>query len=100
MAATALLLVDDGLAQFHALATDVDTSRALARALDQRPDLPIVFPAERTAGVALLHGPRLRQPPPRTSPDKGFYHPGTPVDDAPGSPPDIWGVRRSGPVGA
>src|SRR5205085_2520652 len=51
-AAAALLLVDDRLAQFDALAADVD----VAGALDERPDVAVALAAEGTVCVAVATG--------------------------------------------
>jgi hypothetical protein len=48
-AASSLFLIENGLAQFDALATDVDVTWAF----DERPHVAITLAAERTEGILL-----------------------------------------------
>jgi hypothetical protein len=48
-AASSLLLIENGLTQFDALATDVDVTWAF----DERPDVAITLAAERAEGILL-----------------------------------------------
>src|SRR5260221_3222084 len=68
VAAAAFLLIDDGLAEFDALAADVD----VARSLDQRPHVAMTAAAERTVGVAVAVGRPGRPPAVRVSRSHGL----------------------------
>jgi hypothetical protein len=57
-ASAALLLVEDRLAELDAFAADVD----VARALDERPHIPVTLAAKRAEGILLGRAPRAAAP--------------------------------------